>query len=477
MAPPHHRQPLRQSHTEQPEEAPSFGAWLRQRRRALDLTQAALAQRVGCARITIRRIEADELKPSQQLAELLASHLGVPAAQRDAWLNFARGLTGLPPGTARSSTPPAVTLPPFLQQPAPFEAQPRLFVAREQELAHLQRLLDLAGAGQGRVAFVTGEAGSGKSTLVQEFARRAQQEQPALVVATGSCQAFAGIGDPYLPFRELLALLTGDVETRWAGGAISRDHAVTLWSLLPQVAPLLLAESPNLIDTFIPGAALLQRAHVAAPAGAPWVTELATRVNAQATANAPRLQQQDLFAQTTRLLLGIERRQPLLLILDDLQWADAGSIHLLFHLGRQLVGSRILVLGLYRPADVALGRPRLRDQRTMAKRPPPIWYSFPPALCAVHAGQDPPGLGDPTAAHASWQAAHSEAEALGSRWALWQILASLAQIEADADQAAQLRREAQAIITDIADHISDAELRASFLNLPAVRTVTAPREQ
>jgi tetratricopeptide (TPR) repeat protein len=83
--------------------------------------------------------------------------------------------------------------------------------------------------------------------------------------------------------------------------------------------------------------------------------------------------------------------------------------------------------------------------------------------------------GDRVAAHASWQAARAEAEALGSRWALWQILASLAQIEEDADQAAQLRQEAQVSITYIADHISDAELRTSFLSLPAVRAVAAPR--
>jgi tetratricopeptide (TPR) repeat protein len=83
-------------------------------------------------------------------------------------------------------------------------------------------------------------------------------------------------------------------------------------------------------------------------------------------------------------------------------------------------------------------------------------------------------LGDRAAAHAAWQAARAEAEALGSRWALWQILAALAQIEEDADQAAQLRQEAQVIITYIAEHISDTELRASFLSLPAVCTVAAP---
>ena len=46
----------------------TFGTWLRQRRRALDLTQEALADQVGCARITLRRIEADELKPGRARA-------------------------------------------------------------------------------------------------------------------------------------------------------------------------------------------------------------------------------------------------------------------------------------------------------------------------------------------------------------------------------------------------------------------------
>jgi len=55
-----------------------FGEWLRHRRRELDLTQDALARQVGCARVTIRKLEADEMRPSKQLAELLAEQLGVP---------------------------------------------------------------------------------------------------------------------------------------------------------------------------------------------------------------------------------------------------------------------------------------------------------------------------------------------------------------------------------------------------------------
>ena len=67
-------------------------------------------------------------------------------------------------------------------------------------------------------------------------------------------------------------------------------------------------------------------------------------------------QQTVLFEQVTRVLIHLAQRQPLVVLLDDLQWADSGSVSLLFHLGRRLAGTRILVLGAYRPDDVALGR-------------------------------------------------------------------------------------------------------------------------
>jgi predicted ATPase/transcriptional regulator with XRE-family HTH domain len=74
------------------EDYPSFGYWLQRRRKALDLTQAGLARRTGCSAATIRKIEADERKPSLQLAELLAEQLQLPGGQYDAFVQFARGV-------------------------------------------------------------------------------------------------------------------------------------------------------------------------------------------------------------------------------------------------------------------------------------------------------------------------------------------------------------------------------------------------
>src|SRR5262245_31011339 len=72
------------------ERTTSFGYWVRRRRKALDLTQAELAQRVGCADVTIRRIEADERRPSRQVAERLAECLAIPSVERAAFLSAAR---------------------------------------------------------------------------------------------------------------------------------------------------------------------------------------------------------------------------------------------------------------------------------------------------------------------------------------------------------------------------------------------------
>src|SRR5262245_29360073 len=72
------------------EDSASFGYWVRRRRKALDLTQGDLAQRVGCALDTIRKIESGARRPSRQVAERLADQLDVPAETRAAFLQAAR---------------------------------------------------------------------------------------------------------------------------------------------------------------------------------------------------------------------------------------------------------------------------------------------------------------------------------------------------------------------------------------------------
>jgi serine/threonine protein kinase/tetratricopeptide (TPR) repeat protein len=246
---------------------------------------------------------------------------------------------------------------PFINEEEEVEKKKPVFVARERELAKLDQFLETMLSGKGQVIFVTGEAGSGKTALIQAFLKHAQKLLADLITAGGKCNAHTGIGDPYLPFREIMSLLTGDVEAMWAAGAVTREHATRLWNFLPLSVQALVDAGPDLVDTFVPGKALITRAAAFSPGGTNRLTQLEKLVKGKADhPAASNLQQNDLFEQFTRVLQTLSRQQPLLLVLDDLQWADPGSISLLFHLGRRIEANRILVIGAFRPAELALGR-------------------------------------------------------------------------------------------------------------------------
>src|SRR5512141_1013507 len=83
----------------------SFGDWVKRRRKALDLTQKELADRVGCSIAALQKIERDERRPSRQMAERFIDCLEVPAEQRPILLKIARGERMME--TLPSTPPPA----------------------------------------------------------------------------------------------------------------------------------------------------------------------------------------------------------------------------------------------------------------------------------------------------------------------------------------------------------------------------------
>lgn len=245
--------------------------------------------------------------------------------------------------------------PAFLQADADMpDAEPRLFAGRETELSRLNGFLQYAFARRGQVVFVAGDPGMGKTMLIQEFARRSMNVYTDLKAVYGNCNAYTGAGDPYLPFIGILKMLSGDAESEWVSGIITRAHANRLWGLLPEVVNALLNDGQALIDRFIPGTALFHRAQLGAAPQATQLNELLKRKSISSSAD--NIQQGDLFEQYTKVLFSLSRKHPLLLVIDDLQWADTGSINLLFHLGRQIANQPILILAAFRPDDVALGR-------------------------------------------------------------------------------------------------------------------------
>jgi predicted ATPase/DNA-binding XRE family transcriptional regulator len=128
----------------------SFGTWLRQKRRALDLTQKAFADQIGCAEITVRRMEADEYKPSKELAFVLFEKLGIPEPERSQWISFARGVSDVPSPSNTLLKKSITNLPAALTT----------FIGREKEQAAVIHLI-----AKHRLVTLTGSGGVGKTRL------------------------------------------------------------------------------------------------------------------------------------------------------------------------------------------------------------------------------------------------------------------------------------------------------------------------
>lgn len=145
------------------EEVHSFGDWLRQQRKVQDWSQAALAQHVGCTAAMIRKIEADERKPSAQLAARLAEVLELPVAIRPIFLQVARQvrpitqlLSTRAPATLATTSQPAH--PPANNLPAPMTS----LVNRLRDTANVAGLLT---SGDVRLLTLLGPPGIGKTRL------------------------------------------------------------------------------------------------------------------------------------------------------------------------------------------------------------------------------------------------------------------------------------------------------------------------
>ena len=236
----------------------------------------------------------------------------------------------------------------------------QVFVARNRELAKLDAFLGRAVAGQGQVCFVSGEPGSGKTALVQEFARRALAQNQELITATGTCNAQTGIGEAFLPCREVLDELTGGGGDAVPDGAGPTENAVRTRKALAKSGRILLEVGPALIGTLIPAATLaalaikLGKVVVDQIKLADKFDELAKKKPLKAQMDKPEVDQAHIFEQYTNFLRAFAAEQPLLLIFDDLHWADASSLSLLFHLSRRIDQSRIMIIGAYRPEETGV---------------------------------------------------------------------------------------------------------------------------
>lgn len=142
----------------------SFGEWMKRARRELDLSQAELAARVGCAVVTIQKIEQGGRRPSRQIAELLCRHLQIPAEEAERFLRLARTSD---PAVLPANLAVEISSPPVGNLPAPLAP----FIGRSDDVDSLRKLLQEPNT---RLVTLVGPPGVGKTRLSIEAASQAQ---------------------------------------------------------------------------------------------------------------------------------------------------------------------------------------------------------------------------------------------------------------------------------------------------------------
>ncbi len=306
---------------------------------------AALQQYEKCRQILAENLA---IEPSEAIENLIAQiksgELG-QLSQSSAVHIPATEISNIPSSLPTNLTPPA-----FLAEEES-SVRETLFVGRKAELDQLHKALRLVGENKGQVRLVLGNAGQGKSYLLQQFTDKALEANPELLVLTGYCDQQSGIGDPYLPFRHILLLLLGDVEAQWHGGLISTGHAKRLWEAMGETVPQIAKYAPDLITNFLIDAPLIERLVVAGLEKEPWFDKV---VNLTSEKPLGALEQTKIISLYVSALQAIAKIRPVLLILEDTHWIDSSSAALFNYLSRHVARNRILLIGSYRSSDVSI---------------------------------------------------------------------------------------------------------------------------
>jgi len=193
-------------------------------------------------------------------------------------------------------------------------------VGREAAMAHLDADLGQALKGQRQVIFITGEAGIGKTTLVEEFQRTASRH-PNLRVIRGQCVEGFGGKEAYYPVLEALGQWVRDP----AGGYVVQTLAKQAPTWLIQFPSLIKSEQREALQSEILGA---------------------TR--------------ERMVREICEALEALTVQEPLVLVLEDLHWVDPSTLDFISALARRRGPAKLLLLGTYRPADVIISRSPLK---------------------------------------------------------------------------------------------------------------------
>ncbi len=211
----------------------------------------------------------------------------------------------------------AVALASVAVAPRQVSAAPNL-VGRETELAALLEEFERASKGRGRVVVVSGEAGMGKTTLVDAFVQHLEASGEGVRVGRGRCSERLAGTEVYLPVLEVLDSLQRNEQL----GSLTRLIRAVAPSWYVQIMP------PSENDSS------------------------AARLAAETSGGS----QERLKRELAALLEEVGRIQTVVLCFDDIHWADPSTTDLIGYLARRLEGARVLLIATCRPSAIAQGR-------------------------------------------------------------------------------------------------------------------------
>jgi DNA-binding SARP family transcriptional activator len=283
-------------------------------RRAVELAPFRESARVALLEVLRRRGNvAEALVAYEEFRTFLRDELGTSPGRE--LLGLHEDLLRSEPRTAPAiahrapASPPAQRLPDRLAQ-----AQGAPWVGREAALARLRAQAERAAAGDARLVLVVGEGGIGKTRLIAQLAAGL----PDFDVLYGRCdeEELFSYG-PWVDMLRPRLERMNDAELAAVLGAEAADLA----RLVPEI-----------------------HERLAGAGGA-------------ARSNDPETERRLLFAAVTRVVARIARQRPLLLVVDDLHWADRSSLLLGRHLAREPRLGRVLLVGTFRDAELDPGHP------------------------------------------------------------------------------------------------------------------------
>ncbi len=228
------------------------------------------------------------------------------------------------PASAQTSTGEGNGTTPYTSHPASEGRRQKIaknFVGRDLEMKRLEGHFESMLGGGGKLVFLTGEAGMGKSSLAERFINSIRPRHPELRVATGRSVEQYGPGESYLPFLDALSELV-------------REHGNQIRNHLRRQAPTWCLQLPA------------------------FNSEAEMEGLRSETAGATK---QRMLREIGDALGALSLDAPLLLLLEDLHWADRPTIDLLRHLCHRVETQKVLVLATVRPEDIQIPNHALKN--------------------------------------------------------------------------------------------------------------------